>query len=110
MYSCSFLAHNIISTTKAKAKVSSCSFVFSGFSIPSGLDCGFVFVLLKGAGYLLWYIFFSLDFPRVTIGQHNPLRIEEGDTAVLTCDVSCPRVSARGIFALSCLIGYLLKL
>jgi len=26
-------------------------------------------------------------FPRVTIGQHNSLRIEEGDTAVLTCKV-----------------------
>ena len=31
---------------------------------------------------------YILDFPRVTIGQHNPLRIEEGDTAVLTCKVS----------------------
>ena len=28
-------------------------------------------------------------FPRVTIGQHNPLSIEEGDTAVLTCQVKC---------------------
>ena len=32
-------------------------------------------------------MFSCSDFPRVTIGQHNPLRLEEGDTAVLTCQV-----------------------
>ena len=32
---------------------------------------------------------FCLDFPRVSIGPENPLRIEEGDTAVIHCQVSC---------------------
>ena len=27
------------------------------------------------------------DFPRVSIGPVNPLRVEEGDTAVLMCKV-----------------------
>ena len=30
---------------------------------------------------------FCLDFPRVSIGPENPLRVEEGDTAVLMCQV-----------------------
>ena len=53
------------------------------------------------------YKCFASDFPRVTIGQHSSLRIEEGDTAVLTCKVkkmipfvwskNCPFLSVSGL-------------
>ena len=41
-------------------------------------------LLLK---YFLSILKYFSDFPRVTIGHHNPLKIEEGDTAVLNCQV-----------------------
>ena len=47
-----------------------------------GVNCEW----FKDFFYLL-YKCFATDFPRVTIGQHSSLRIEEGDTAVLTCKV-----------------------
>ena len=34
------------------------------------------------------FLFLFLDFPRVSIDDQNPLRIEEGDTAVMSCQVT----------------------
>ena len=42
----------------------------------------------------LFIIFFVLDFPRVTVGPENPLKVEKDDTAQLECGVDAkPTVS-----------------
>ena len=38
--------------------------------------------------YLSIYLSIYSDFPRVRIEPDNPVRIEEGDTAVFVCQVS----------------------
>ena len=84
------------------AKVSSCSFLCSGFSIPPGLDCSFVFVLLKGAGYLLYFLFFRFSPGHHRAAQPAADRGGRHGGAHMRCKLR--------VFALSCLIGYLLKL